>query len=332
MPRADASLREWPDLAGACDWQGLLIGNGASRAVWKGFSYPTLFEVANKPELANGLSAADRRLFEALDIESNFEAVLDALLTTRVVCNALRIEADAVEEHYVSIRDALVAAVHHVHVPWTALGDDLLRAIRVELLTHEFVFSTNYDLLIYWAIMAGDPDGFKDFFWDTQFDIGNAEVWGNVTKVLYLHGALHLYRDLETGGTFKERSGDFSNLLARFGRRPNTVPLCITEGTSAEKLAAIGRSDYLSFGLQQFNRLTGPLVIIGQGLGDSDAHLAAILARHRDRAIAIGVYPSNDRAIVQAKAHYRGLLPEANIAYFDSRSHPLGEPSLRIEP
>jgi hypothetical protein len=241
-------------------------------------------------------------------------------------------DPDEIDERYRAIRNALVAAVHYVHIPWTRIDERRLLTMREDLLTYDYVFSTNYDLLLYWAIMAASPRGFTDYFFDVHFDPDNTEVWTRATKVLYLHGALHLYHDTEAGTTCKERADEFSNLLDRFGKRGNAVPLCITEGTSSQKLAAIGRSDYLWFALQQFTALSKPLVVLGQGLGDSDAHLAAALAKQAARRIAVGIYPSSNSRIVQEKAHFRQLLPQADLFYFDSRSHPLGDPGLSVTP
>ena len=57
------------------------------------------------------------------------------------------------------------------------------------------MFSTNYDLLVYWAIMCEeDPNDFRDFFWDPSliFDSADVEVWGRPTVVHFLHGGVHL--------------------------------------------------------------------------------------------------------------------------------------------
>jgi hypothetical protein len=136
-------------------------------------------------------------------------------------------------------------------------------AIRNSLLTYETVFSTNYDLLLYWAIMADHPGLFRDYFWSTVFDSSNTKVWGTATRILYLHGALHLYYGTD-GQTYKERAETDVNLLDLFGRRADAVPLCVTEGTAQEKLSVIARSDYLSFAFQQLGSATGPMVLLAR--------------------------------------------------------------------
>ena len=120
-------------------------------------------------------------------------------------------------------------------------------------------------------MMAGSGEGFKDYFWGEEFDVTQTDIWGNVTRVLYLHGGLHLYR-LPSGGTYKQHVGLSGNLLDQFGRVANRVPLFITEGSHTEKLRAIARSDYLSFALQEFARHNSSLVIFGHSLSKTDHH------------------------------------------------------------
>jgi hypothetical protein len=41
--------------------------------------------------------------------------------------------------------------------------------------------------------MLDGPAGFMDYFFGPKFDLSNAEICDEATKVLFLHGALHLY-------------------------------------------------------------------------------------------------------------------------------------------
>ena len=71
---------------------------------------------------------------------------------------------------------------------------------------------------------------------------------GNPTRVLYLHGGIHLAR-LVNGRTLKRRCTWEGGSLQRslwLPREDGAIPLFITEGTSRDKEKAIGRSDYLS--------------------------------------------------------------------------------------
>lgn len=324
----DAELRDWAEIADH-GWSGLLLGNGASIAVWDGFRYPSLYETS-LARADGGLSAEDKRLFEAFRTE-NYEAVLSALRTTETVCGLLGLDAVEIRTRYDSIRHALIDAVNAVHVPWVSVPDETLRKIKMELLRYGTVYSTNYDLLVYWAVMVDSPDGFKDYLWGERFDITDTEIWDKVTKVVYLHGALHLYR-LSSGETFKRHAGD-QNLLTAFadGDWRGGLPLFIAEGSSEDKLRSIYGSDYLSFAFSKLSDHRGDLVILGHSLGDNDKHLVNVMKSWDEKTLAIAIRPCDDDHIIETKLRLGALLRKHAIVFFDSTTHPLGADDLRVE-
>jgi hypothetical protein len=89
-PTVDASLEDWAEIEDH-GWSGLLLGNGASLAVWAGFRYASLYDTSL--EQVDGLSDEDSALFEAFDTE-NFEAVLSALGVAEIVCRHLELPRD----------------------------------------------------------------------------------------------------------------------------------------------------------------------------------------------------------------------------------------------
>jgi hypothetical protein len=144
MPRAvNPDLEDWADVEEDGPWPRLLVGNGASMAVWPSFKYSTLFEKAD-------LGDDDLELFDALDGTRNFEVVLDALRVSRLVCDQLEHDADEVDERYEAIKESLIQAVSDIHVPWPSIEPRVLTSIGKALLRHTHIYSTNYDLLI-WA-------------------------------------------------------------------------------------------------------------------------------------------------------------------------------------
>jgi len=326
----DGGLTNWNDLKDYDDWSGLLIGNGASIAVWDKFRYASIYEMAKSDEINDPLSEADIHLFETLRT-TNFEQILSSLSTTKIINNALGIDTQIVENRYNSIKTGLIQAVKAVHVPWRIAPITILSSIREELLNYKYVYSTNYDLLIYWAIMHGNGKGFKDFFWDEPFDIGNTKVWDKVTCVLYLHGGLHLYH-LPSGQALKRRANSGLNLLDLFGQNYylDAVPLFISEGTSEEKLNSIYRSDYLSFAFSQFSEHEGPLVIFRHSLSENDKHIVSTIAKWKHVRIAISMVPNEEAVIRSKKAKIISDLPEAELFFFDATTHPLGSQTLNI--
>jgi hypothetical protein len=67
----DGRLMSWPDVEGLAEWDGLLLGNGMSINVWRGFDYVSLYEEAQ-------LSTKDAACFNVLET-TNFEVVLGSL-------------------------------------------------------------------------------------------------------------------------------------------------------------------------------------------------------------------------------------------------------------
>jgi len=322
----DDNLIDWAELKGQADWSGLLIGNGFSQNLWRGFGYTSLFETASQGEGAH-LNAADVSLFERLETR-NFELVLSALATSKTVCAALDQPQDPFSEREVSIREALIRAVHSVHIPWQSVPDAHLDTIAAELAAYASIYCTNYDLTIYWALMR-DTDTFRDYFWSEEFDITDTEIWGKRSKFHFLHGGLHLYRR-PNGQTLKRPAAAGQNLLDLFGTPyRDAMPLFISEGTAQEKLASIYRSDYLSFVFACLAHDTEPLVVFGHSLGDSDKHLVDAIGQHKGRPVAVSMRATGN--IRQKKAALVEALPNAQLHFYDAVSHPLGAAALLIE-
>lgn len=332
LNRVDSELSTWETLHEDSDWQGILIGNGASRAVWENFRYSSLYETAVSTNVDYPLLDADQHLFREMDT-TNFERVLDALATSRTVCDALGIDVTPVRERYGSIQGALFEAVAKVHPKWQDEDAGAYNAVASELSQYDFVFSTNYDLVAYWSMMIGGGGGFKDYFFTEEFDLTDTEIWGGpVTKVLYLHGGVHLAKRALSGATVKRRAPMGMNLLSSLDvmSDEDLVPLVVTEGTARDKLTSIHRSDYLSFAYQQLAQHTGPFVVFGSALQDNDQHLVNAMRSWRGERIAISVYPTGPHEIVALKANLHKKLPNAELLFFDSTTHPLGSAEVRI--
>ena len=221
-------------------------------------------------------------------------------------------------------------AVKSAHIPWANIPEDNLRAIKHALLPYEFVYSTNYDLILYWSIMLDGPTGFTDYFFAPRFDLGNTEIWGKATKVLFLHGGLHLYREL-SGETIKRKAEPFQNLLDLFGTplEPPAVPLFISEGSSRDKLSSVYRSDYLAFAYSQFAKHRGPLVVFGHSLNaEFDGHLIDAIRKSEAKILALSLLPGTD--VRGNKARFYGAFPNMAVRFFDATTHPLGAADLCV--
>ena len=314
------------------DTTGILLGNGLSCALWENFKEPSLYKKACE-QSEHPLSKEDQDLFNKDLKTTSFERVLLALSTARMINKRLNKEYSFIQERYESIKSALGYAVRSVHIPSTnPTKSGVLKKIRKELLEYDFVYSTNYDLLIYWAVMFEEKGkGFKDYFFKSDdnnyFDISDTEIHGNDTKILYLHGGLHLERST-SGKTIKRKYEENKNLLDSFGQKSSggqeeTVPLLIAEGDAEDKLKSIYSSDYLSFAYAQFAQHKGALVVFEHLLGDSDQHILDAIKRAKPSRIAISISSKKSpEEIIQRKAELRKKLGEASV-FFDAETHPL---------
>lgn len=333
----NADLLSWDDIRAAEDlrWRGLLIGNGSSIAVAESFAYPSLYDVACSGQIEHALGTASRRLFEDFGTR-NFEFVLASLKLAGRVNAAAEINAPILSDLYREVQIALFESVASVHVEWERVALRTLSQIRRELLNYKRVYSTNYDLLVYWAMLReGDPYDFRDFFWSEGnfFDPADVGILGDPTLVYFLHGGVHLRRT--PNGRSLKRTAQQQNLLSQFPTtwESDEIPLLISEGDSNDKLVSINRSDYLSFAYRRFLEYQGNLVIFGHSLGATDEHLVRAInswsTPETPRQIAVSVRRDGDTALRQEKQRLAQRLPEADLWFYDADTHPLGRPNVR---
>lgn len=110
------------------------------------------------------------------------------------------------------------------------------------------------------------------------------------------------------------------------------MPLFVSEGASKAKLRTIGRSPYLSFCLDSLRDDQENTVVFGHSLGDQDKHIIAALNKGASREVAVSLYPrTKDQLNIQEKARITHLLGENKLRFFDSTTHPLGDPTLTIQ-
>ena len=108
--------------------------------------------------------------------------------------------------------------------------------------------------------------------------------------------------------------------------------LFITEGNADDKLNAILANDYLAFAYRQFECNDGPLVVFGHSLSESDRHIVRAMKEWGHRRIAVGIRSRDAAEIVARKVDLRKLLPQAELMFFDSSTHPLGSDDLLVDP
>lgn len=284
-----------------------LLGNGFSIACDPIFHYERLYDNA----VAAGLSHRAQRVFARLGT-NNFEGVMRLLEDAHWVAEeygASRPGLAEMLEDVEIVKHTLVQAVATSHLDNTsAVEDEKKDAALACLAPYHNIFTTNYDLLAYWVNMHRKPtplwqDGFR-----SDADLPEApyvvfsERLGSTPGLYFLHGALHLY--LHRGELRKQtwsRTGRPLTQLIRESLTRGEYPLFVAEGLPEQKLDQIQRSGYLWYCLDKLARIKGPLVVFGHSLGESDRHIAEVIADNRDlQDMYVGLFGESDSEVNMA--------------------------------
>jgi hypothetical protein len=227
--------------------------------------------------------------------------------------------------------------VRRVHLEWTEVPSETLEAMKLELRRYGAIFSTSYDLLIYWAIGHNENYGrFCDCFWANgrnEFDPDDCELFPHARPVYYMHGALHLV--VQGSGVTRKLTKSAQTLLDQFGKPiasdPEARPLLISEASARDKLRAIEGNDYLAFVYGQLQDAAGPLVVFGHSLGEQDRHLIDAVNANPERPVAISMRKKSQRQLREQQSDIYGKLRTKEVHFFDAETHPLGSPDLTVD-
>ncbi|MBA6063980.1 DUF4917 family protein [Pseudomonas mosselii] len=306
----------------------LLLGNGASIAVNRSFSYGSLLEHARE----QGLLVEDvERLFGFFETE-DFELILRIVWQATNVNRSLQIQDERTREAYVRVRDCLIASVRSIH-PEHGQVSEVLPALYQFMKRFKTVMSLNYDLIIYWASMYGwnIPDGhvMKDCF------VGGGAFYDeweelrepirdqrSTTLVFYPHGSLILCRNrIEQERKIHNRDVGLLEAILDQWRRETVVPLFVSEGTWQQKVASIQNSYYLSTVYREvLPSETESLVVYGWGFGEQDLHLLKRMHGAGIQRVAVSVYGADQAYCNRVVPIIEQALGEVQVDFFDSQS------------
>jgi len=296
----------------------LLFGNGLGRTYWEAFGYNSLLDVFGGQPVGRYLCT--KELFGKLKT-SNFEEVL------RAIYHAYQVSIDnldATKTLYIDVQKALIGAVNSVHPKHSQIPNEKIAECFCK---YRSVFTTNYDLLPYWAILSGYSHVLVDFFWGNQFfDSLNVELYEGKIPVYFLHGALHL-RSKSISDTQKIPITLESEVKGALKLDfEQSFPLFIPEGSSEQKLNRIKANSYLSFCYQSLFNTYGELDIYGHDLNqDFDNHIIDAIRLSDNERIAVSVFSGlNVSGKKLFMARIRALFADQNrkIDFYESNTHP----------
>jgi Domain of unknown function (DUF4917) len=304
----------------------LLIGNGFSMAYdSKIFSYNALADFVEKIS-----DPTVSKLFSVLKTK-NFETIMEQLTVFSALLAGLNADPalqSQVKEAHQKLKLSLLDAIKSLHPEHVfKIPQDCIEKCTAFL--HNFldvggeIFSTNYDLLLYWVLMRGDfpkaVDGFGRELCN-PVEVGQRRedpdwselLWGPNRanqNVHYLHGTLPLF---DVGAEIvKETYSEEGYLLENVGARLDAgqYPLFVTAGNGSEKLTLIRHNRYLANCYDRLCEVDGSLVTFGFGFGQSDEHIIdainkAAHAEHKNPpklwSIYIGVNSETGRKHIES--------------------------------
>jgi predicted house-cleaning noncanonical NTP pyrophosphatase (MazG superfamily) len=318
----------------------LLLGNGFSVAYDPTiFSYNALHDFVSKlkdKDLSKILEVIETRNFEVImQYLDNFSALITAFGGD----TALKKRIDAASA---KLKKTLLDAVKEMHPEHVfKVPDDQSKACATFLKTFldsgGSIFSTNYDLLLYWVLMRNSVvkhvDGCgRELLNDTgEFMKPEEQDWSDLMwgkhreeqNVFYLHGALPFF---DSGTSVeKEEYTVYNYLLANISERmeKGEYPIFVTAGDASQKLKHITHNQYLTFCYDSFCAAKGSLVTFGFGFGQYDEHIIAAINRAAKQkapdklwSIYIGIYSEED------KKHIEHLAPKfrCKVHVFDAKT------------
>ncbi len=315
----------------------LLLGNGASRAVWDKFKYTSLYKEAKK---AGRLDANLVQLFADFKTR-DFEYILKLLSQTNKVNVIIDIKEKQSLSFYKDLQEALIETIRSIHPEAEQVKSSLL-PIANFMKRFDTVLNLNYDLLVYWAMLEAKnhfgqwfKDGFIDegrfnnnygYLWEPYDDVGGA------TLVFYPHGSLILATDSDGGEIKLSKTGDqyLLKTILEIWKEQDYIPLFISEGAAAKKLQAIRRSNYLkTIYDREVNISCDSLVVYGWKFGDQDEHILKGIIKGGVERIAVSVHmvSNNSQTYCEYVNHKVRTMEntlrkksESKIYYYDSDS------------
>lgn len=329
----------------------LLLGNGFSIACRPDiFHYGSLFDQAD----FLGIPRA-KQVFEALGTQ-DFELAIQALESGAKTIPVYADNGDGIACEMINdaqaLKDLLVATVagNHPDIP-VDIPDEQFWACRKFLANFlagkkaGYVFSLNYDLLLYWALMHDDMpfedpihlntnDGFGNDEDDPETDyvVWHGETGAHTANIHFLHGALHLFdagHELQkyTWVRRQERLVD----QARAAINSNKFPLFVAEGTSRQKFSKIRHNAYLYQGLKVLtsnaNQSRHCFFVFGHSLAANDEHILKRLGRGKFSKLYVSLYGDpcseiNSGIIRKATelSHFRSERYPLEVVFYDAGS------------
>jgi len=302
----------------------LLLGNGFSIAYDSTiFSYNALHDFIknlNNKDLSAILGVIETKNFEVIMQHlDNFSA----LITVLGGDPALK---KRVDDASATLKTKLLEAVRDLHPEHVfKVPEEKSQAcshfLKIFLDSGGSIYSTNYDLLLYWVLMRNSVvnhvDGCgRELENPDEFVPHEEQIWSELTwgkhrddqNVFYLHGALPFF---DAGvSVVKEEYDVYNYLLQKISARMDKgeYPIFVTAGDGEQKLRHIMHNHYLTYCYENLCDVEGSLITFGFNFGPYDEHIIDAINRAAKQgrkahaklwSLYIGVYSDEDRKHIE---------------------------------
>lgn len=313
----------------------LLLGNGFSQACRSDiFAYTALFDRAD----FKNLSPLAREAFDLLDTR-DFEVVMramrDAARLVTIYAPKHPAIADQLRKDADGLREVLVRAIADNHPAWPGdIEPQRYGACRRFLSRFGNIYSLNYDLLLYWAVMQSEigpavtsDDGFRTPE-DGQQDYVTWEPGRFAQNIHYLHGALHIF---DAGTEVQKYTWANTGIRLidqiRAALTAGLYPIFVAEGDSAHKFERIRHSDFLSKAYRSFQEIGNTLFVFGHSMAPNDDHITRLIGRGKVKQLFVGLYgdenSEGNQRIRRRVETLQGMRPRSRpleAFFFDAQS------------
>lgn len=311
----------------------ILLGNGFSKSLFKHFNYKKLFDVA-KSELDNdNLSEELIAIFN--DLKTNdFEKVLAHLNIAEKITKHY---GDSNLSHKINadlnnIRRSFIKSLVYIHPDNQSMLPTSVKANTRHLLSKfSKIFTTNYDLLLYWILMSREVDPIQ-----IENEVPHNDGFGYISlpgapwyenpiwvkykdqNIFYLHGAFHIF---ENENIYKVKWDFGENLITQISCNidQGIYPLIVFEGKHEQKLASVNNNPYLWYSHEELKCLKGTMFILGSSLNQhSDKHIYDSIKSSGLNSVYVGLHLDDDNTILIDNA--KALQAQSRkIYFFDSQ-------------
>jgi hypothetical protein len=312
-------IRQWDWIKVQFRDSPLLLGNGFSLNFSSRLLYRNLYE-----KYIENCSEDAKKLFKEFK-STNFEIILEHLESTERVCSALEIEQQRISRNKDLIKQGLIDSINRIHPTPDEIKIDQIKLVAEQIKEFEQIFTTNYDLFLYYLILESKKFGdyfYMPFFEDERFKRFKTGDVFNKNHIYYLHGALFVFeKSVETIKIKRDENWLIEVITKEISK--DNYPLFISEGTSEMKLKGIQSNNYLTYCFRELKENKNKnLVIYGQSLSDQDLHIVKAIDENYDK-VAVSIRISENKTMNELKSEMnriKSILKNTEVEFYDSTS------------